>query len=268
MKGRGLKKRLKKHFSLIRNKVKESARDPFKQKHPKQVISHKKLKAPYVQKYGTAATFTVWIVDDEYIKKYLNRDFTNFGQHYVYRFIPKNEFWISNSCRHGEESYYIDHMLIENWLMAQGLSYETALDKADIIEKRERMKSLLLKDKSRKHIMKKVHKKLMKEYSINLKVWIIDGNLVRDLYRIDFADGGHDKVYQFIPEKEIWLDDDLSPKERKFVLLHELHERHLMAKGMEYHAAHRSANEMEYFCRYHPKELTKKLKEELLQNKR
>jgi len=59
----------------------------------------------------------------------------------------------------------------------------------------------------------------------------------------------------------------------KYVLLHELHERNLMAKILKkkikrsrseiYLTAHHSASNIEYFCRHHPKELDKALKKEL-----
>jgi Mn-dependent DtxR family transcriptional regulator len=98
-------------------------------------------------------------------------------------------------------------------------------------------------------------------------VWVIRGDLVRDFYFIDFTEGGHDKVYHFVPEKEVWLDDDLNPRERKFVLLHELHERHLMSQGWPYHKAHRSASEIEHYCRIHLQEIDKKLRIEIDRNK-
>ena len=59
----------------------------------------------------------------------------------------------------------------------------------------------------------------IKKYSGAVKVWIIQGGLVRSLYFIHFTEGGHDLVYpHFVPKNEVWLDDDLSPGERKFVL--------------------------------------------------
>ncbi len=59
--------------------------------------------------------------------------------------------------------------------------------------------------------------KFLKSYSRKVKVWIVDGEAVRDLFFIDFTEGGYDKVYPFIPSGEIWIDDDVFPRERKFI---------------------------------------------------
>lgn len=227
----------------------------------------KKLKKPYLSKCSTVAGFTVWVVDGEYVREHLNHDFTNFGQHYRFKFIPKNEFWIDKEAAPGEERFFIDHLLVEHRWMAKGMKYNDALDKAEIIEKRERSKSRLLKGIKKNNAIKKIHKRLLKSYSGNISVWIVSGELVRDIFMIDFTEGGHDRVYSFIPKNEVWIDDDLSPEERKFVILHELHERHLMAKGLDYGKAHDSANEVEYHCRRHPRELGKKLKSEIKKNR-
>ena len=147
--------------------------------------------------------------------------------------------------------------------MAKGMSYKKATDLSDLIEKRERKKYELLRLPKKKDQMKKIHKILLKKYSDKISVWIVNGRLVRDLFFIDFTEGGHDKVYPFIPENEVWLDDDVAIRERKFILLHELHERNLMSKGLVYEKAHRKASELEYFCRNNIKKLDKKIKEEL-----
>ncbi len=54
--------------------------------------------------------------------------------------------------------------------------------------------------------------------------------------------------------------------EIKFVLLHELHERNLMSKGMKYDPAHKSSSKIEYACRKHLKDIDKELKKEIEKN--
>jgi hypothetical protein len=228
----------------------------------------KKIKKPYLYNLKDVAGFSVWIVDGQYIRNNINEEFTNFDQHYHFKFIPKKEFWIDKEHAHKEEDYFIDHLLIENYLMKKGYTHDTALKKADQIEQKERRKSAYFKryfkkkKLTKKETIDKIHKKLLKKYSNKIKVWIINGELVRDLFFIDFTEGGHDKVYNFVPENEIWLDDDLSKGEMKFVLLHEIHERNLMSKGMNYEKAHRSSSRIEYFARHHRFKLRKLLKEE------
>ncbi len=222
------------------------------------------MKKPYVKKYCTISKFVVWIVDGKYIRSNLDEEFTNFGQHYRFKFIPKNEFWIDKERGVGdEEKYYTDHLLVENRLMAKGWSYDRAIERADLIERGERKKSDIIKNVKKQNLIIKVHRKLLKFYSKKISVWVVNGKLVRDLFYIDFTEGGHDKVYPFIPPNELWIDDDLSLRERKFILLHELHERKLMAKGWSYDRAHHDSSIIEYFCRHHPEQLDNKLKTEI-----
>ena len=56
-------------------------------------------------------------------------------------------------------------------------------------------------------------------------------------------------------ENEVWIDNDLEELERPYVLLHELHERNLMAKGWTYSKAHEDSSKLEYHYRHHPNEL-------------
>jgi hypothetical protein len=125
------------------------------------------------------------------------------------------------------------------------------------------MKRLGNKKMHRKEVLDRVRKKVLKGYGKKIKVWVVNGELVMDFFYIDFAGGGHDKVFRFIPENEVWLDDDISARERKFILLHEVHERRLMAKGKDYMRAHRSATETEDFFRHHPKGIDKAIREEM-----
>jgi hypothetical protein len=227
---------------------------------------------PYLQKIDTISNFDVYFVDGKYIRDHIDEEFTNFGQHLRFRFIPAHEFWIDHERTPGEEEFFIHHMLIENRLMAEGYPYDDALAKADKAELKERRKVDFIKTKiqprlNKKDYLPRVHKQLLEKYSGgSVKVWIVDGELVRDLFFIDYTEGGHDKVYPFVPPGEVWLDDDLQPSELKYVLLHELHERHLMAQGWDYNKAHRSSSHIEYSCRHHPQELEQKLREEIAKN--
>lgn len=156
--------------------------------------------------------------------------------------------------------------------MAAGMDYDRALDKADDAEKAERGKTELARLASalaatgQVEILNRVRKQLLEEYGTRIRVWIVDGELVRDLYFIDFTEGGHDKVYKFIPKNEIWLDDDVMDEERKFILLHELHERYLMGLGWSYSKAHKDSSRIEYRCRQQTEGLDPALKEEIRKN--
>ncbi|MCR4327685.1 MAG: hypothetical protein NUV46_03840 [Nanoarchaeota archaeon] len=198
------------------------------------------MKKPYKREIGKVGGLKVWIVDGSYVRKNIDEEFTTCGEHYVFKKIPKNELWLDNGIDKDDEKYFIDYVLIEHNLMAKGYSYDTTWREGNRVQKREREKDKefkkikKLQSKESYKIIDKIHKKLLKKYSNNLQVWVVNGKIVRDLFFIDFVDGGHDKVYSFVPQNEIWLDNGISKKEIKFVLLHEAHERYLMSKGFNY----------------------------------
>jgi len=230
-------------------------------------LKFNKNKKPYIKKICDISGFSAWLVDGEYIRTNICEDFVNYDQHYHLNFIPEKEFWIEKETIPGEEDYYIDHLLIENRMMASGASYKKSYEIASVIQKRERNKSKIMrglrnKINHKKELLDKIHKKLL-QCCGNVKVWIVNGEIVRDLFDTNFSCGGHDLVYHFVPKNEVWLDDDLSEKERKFIFLHELHERGLMKKGKTYRDAHRSATEVEDSCRHNPKTTDKKIMEEI-----
>jgi hypothetical protein len=217
------------------------------------------LKIPYLQKDEKRGNLQVWIVDGSYIRGHIDEEFTNFGQHYRYPYIPLNELWVDQEAEHDERQFFIDHLLVEHRLMAKGMPYEKALVEADRVERQERRHA---GDLSRlTHHGKKlpdgrdVHERLWKNQENGLSVWIVNGRLVRSVFDIDFTAGGHDYVYEFVPENEIWIDDAIEEQERGYVLLHELHERNRMASGWPYSKAHAESSRLEYHCRHHPDEL-------------
>jgi hypothetical protein len=226
------------------------------------------IKNVYIKRFGKVSGFKVWIVDGKYIRDNLDEEFTNYGQHYLFKFIPENEFWIDRERGLGEEKYFIDSMLVMNRLISRGFSSKEAAKVADRLERRERAKSKLMKKeieikKTKGNVLKTVYKNLIEEYKERkIKIWIVKGVLVRDLFFLDFTEGGHDKVYSFIPKNEVWIDDDLDLIERKFVILHELHERNLMCRGEEYDSAHKSSSRIEYYCRKHPRKLDRYIRRE------
>lgn len=218
-----------------------------------------KLRLPYLEKIDERGKLQVWIVEGSYIRGHINEEFTNFGHHYSFPFIPENELWIEKETKNDERHFFTDHLLAEHRLMAKGVPYDKALAEADKVERRERR---LAGDVRRlTHHGKdlpdgrQVHQRLWKKLEKGLSVWIVNGRLVRSVFDIDFTEGGHDYVYEFVPENEVWIDDAIEEKERGYVLLHELHERNRMASGWPYNKAHAESSRLEYRCRHHPDEL-------------
>lgn len=217
------------------------------------------LKPPYVSLIDERGDLKIWIVDGSYIRGHIDEEFTNFGQHYRYPYIPEKEFWLDQEAKPDERSFFIDHLLLEYQLMKKGKSYTEALVEADKRERKERRRSGDIRNVTNKGKMlpngEEMHEKLWKKLENGITVWIVNGRLVRSIFDIDFTEGGHDKVYEFVPENEVWIDDDIIEQERGYVLLHELHERNRMADGWPYSKAHAESSRLEYHCRYHPDEL-------------
>ena len=213
---------------------------------------------PYLREVGRRDNLSVWLVDGAYVRSNIDIEFTNFGQHYVFKFIPENELWLDEEAQHDEQEFFIEHLVVERALMARGVSYDSATGVAERIELAERkIAGDVAKvtradgslDASRAHIA------LLATTPDSVSEWIVDGRLVRSAFDIEFTEGGHDRVYDYVPKNEIWIDNDLTPAERPFVLLHELHERHLMGNGWTYESAHADANRVEAYDRHHPSEL-------------
>ncbi len=230
------------------------------------------MKKPYLKQLQKIGNITVWMVDGEFVRDHLNEEFTNAGQHYRFSVIPTNEFWLDKEFDPGEAPFYMHHLLVEWRLMRRGVSYVKALAYADRSERAERKKSGVMKRLRSKRltedVMNLIHKKKLATYQNGLVVWLVRGELVRDFCYTDFTEGGHDYVYKFVPKNEVWIDDDLNAEERSFVLLHEVHERRLMADGMDYHHAHASASRLELRTRKESSVLKKRLADEILLNKK
>lgn len=216
------------------------------------------LKPPYIRKVGVRGKITIWVVDGTYVRTHLDEEFTNYGQPLVFDCIPKNEFWLDQEVKEDEQKFFIDHLLVEYRLMLKGKKFDDALEAADLVERAERKRSGDVKKLTGRGGIPdptKVHVTLWRKLTSGVSVWIVDGRLVRSVFDDDFTEGGHDHVYEFVPQNEVWIDNDLEEAERPYVLLHELHERNLMAKGWTYDKAHEDASKIEYHLRHNPNEL-------------
>jgi hypothetical protein len=110
-----------------------------------------------------------------------------------------------------------------------------------------------------------------------IKVYQVDGNYIRSPHMIngvlvpaidtDFTMGGHWKVYDYVPENEVWIERMKDPMENKFNLIHEIPEVFVMDEyKMPYLKAHDGiANPIEQIARKEqdPKEVDRKLEEVL-----
>jgi hypothetical protein len=137
------------------------------------------LKLPYLQLVESRGEYQIWIVDGAYIRGHIDEEFTNFGQHYRYPYIPEKEFWIDKEAEHNETSFFIEHLLVEHDLMAKGASYGDALTQADLIERRERrrvgdVRKVTHQGKELPDA-NKVHEHIWKKLENGVSVWIVNG---------------------------------------------------------------------------------------------
>ena len=219
---------------------------------------HPAVRLPYIEKAGMRGRITIWVVDGSWVRTHIDEEFTNYGQHFAFPFIPLYEFWIDREAVPDEMRFFVDHLVLERKLMARGVPYDDALGAADSLERGERKAAgdvAKLTAGGKLPDPEAVHTEIWKRLASGVTVWIVDGRLVRSVFDVDFTEGGHDHVYEFVPPNEVWIDNDVSDAERPYILLHELHERNLMAKGWEYDRAHEDSSRLELRCRRNPEDL-------------
>lgn len=222
------------------------------------------MKDFYLRKLGRRGKIMIWLVDGRRIRSKLDEEFTNYGQHFRFPFIPEDEFWLDREAVPNERKFFLDHLLVEWRLQKAGYSYSYAAGKANRKERAERKKSKDLKkikDKDGRLVHAKVHCRLIKKIHDGLTVWLVHGRLVRSAFDIEFTEGGHDLVYRYVPKKEVWIDNDVVASERLYVILHELYERSLMARGLSYKRAHNKASLLEWRARHNEKKLERFLRQ-------
>ncbi len=107
-----------------------------------------------------------------------------------------------------------------------------------------------------------------------VKVYLVNGEYVRNEMSkeypdaIEFTQGGHSQVYDYIPKNEVWIDKANSLLDRKATLLHELREFKIMSEGKEYEDAHHEdANPLELEGRHDLSKLDELIAAELDDNR-
>ena len=144
---------------------------------------------PRIKLYKTIGDKKIYIVDGTYIRKNQNAEFTNFAEHYRFpSMIPTNEFWLDQCHGHDEYNYYIANMAMENSLIKKGKNLNDAHDTACKYEE-------ALRNKAKSQPL---NKRFIKTID-GLKLYLVNGEHVRNKYDINFTQGGHDLVYGLYP---------------------------------------------------------------------
>jgi hypothetical protein len=80
----------------------------------------------------------VWQVDGDYVRKNITAGFTDFGHHYSFNEIPRNEIWLDIEKAPDEQQLLVRQAMTERRLMALGMDYEAARAVAIAEERRMR----------------------------------------------------------------------------------------------------------------------------------
>ena len=204
-----------------------------------------------IDQYGK---YKVFVVNGETIRNHSQAD-EEFGENAIHvdfpNLIPKDEIWIEQNVLLPEREILIASSLYRIKLLASGISQQQAYDKTLIKEKIYR-KKIFSKDKAWLSDKPAPEKIYVKKYGFikneDITVWLVHGEKVRNTFKIDWLEGGHGYVYDFVPNKEIWLENGLMEKELPYILLHEYVERTVMKyKHFTYNKAHKIASKVE-FC--------------------
>jgi len=186
-----------------------------------------------------------------------DEEFTNFAtQNDFPDLIPKGEIWISDKSLDTEGVFFIVNALTSLKLVENGMDEEKAYQTGLQLERdlREPMTGLKFRDgKPQKEIPKELYAQeylTLPDHQFPIHAWLVDGKIVRSLYKTDYTEGGHGYVYPWVPKDQIWIEKDLEHWEMPFILSHEYLELRLMRDvGMEYDPAHELCSKVEFDLR-------------------
>jgi hypothetical protein len=205
------------------------------------------------------ADYTVYSVNSLAVRNVAQPDeeFTNFAtQEDFPDLIPKGEIWISEKLAPREGIFFIVNALTRCKRKAEGPTSDKADDDGLEVERvlREKLNGVAFRDgKPHKQVPDAIY---LEQYLIlpdpqgPVKVWVVDGNLVRSYYKTDYTEGGHGYVYRWVPKPEIWVEDGVDHRELPFIVSHEYLERRLMRdEELAYETAHAICSKVEFDLR-------------------
>jgi hypothetical protein len=228
---------------------------------------------------GKKNNYDIWIVDGNQVRLKIFSSFLYGGNEQRYPFNPKGEIWIDNAISCEEYELTLAHELNERHLMAKfGWEYLTAHDSSLSLEQTIRHSN---EEICRAHeaLLKKVAPTdfgnikeikslpdsiaLQNIYRIPLgtrdgiNIWIVDGYMVRKNVYPDFGFSGNDLSCHYIPQKEIWIDGQVSCEETEYSISTEMEERKLMEAGKSYDDAYSDAIDITQLLRQNMEKLAK-----------
>ncbi len=169
--------------------------------------------------------------------------------------IPDGEIWISEKLAFKEGVFFIANALTQLKRQAAGATekaYDDGLEVEQVL--RQMVNGVAFRDgKPHKQVPDEIYHKhylTLPDPKGPVQVWVVDGNLVRSYYKIDYTEGGHGYVYPWVPQQQIWIEDGVDRREVPFIVCHEYHERRLMRdEGLDYDSAHEICSTVEFDIR-------------------
>jgi hypothetical protein len=220
--------------------------------------------------HGNWGKYSIYIVDDEAIRNNAEyaEEFSDYGVNIGkkglptlnFKFIPENEIWVAKSIKAYERQFIVGNALAYIKGIERGTdpgeSYDNALAHEKLLRKNDASNKLRIKNF--RQINNPVHKDIpgkvyykkygtIKDEKETVVIFLVNGRVVRDLYKTDYVEGGHYYVYDWIPKDEIWIEQTVRPDEIPVIILHEFLERTLMKyKKFPYVRAHVAASKAEF----------------------
>lgn len=212
---------------------------------------------------GNKDKFKIWVVDGAKVRQQVFNEFIYGGNSERYPFIPEDEIWVDNSISSEEYETTLAHEINERNLMARfAMTYFDAHDSSLALE--VKMRGEYLKQSSEHEAklpkvsptdfdstqeidnlpeminLKNIYRVPLGERN-GVKIWVVDGYVVRrDVYP-DFGFSGNGYAYHFIPQDEIWIDGSVTCEETEYSVALEMKERELLMKGASYDSSYTEA---------------------------
>jgi len=186
-----------------------------------------------------------------------DEEFTNFATRDEFPdLIPEGEIWITEKSANKEGLFFTANALTCIKEQARGKSEETASSSGLEVERtlRAKVNGIAFRDgRPHKRVPESIYRHrylVLPDQKFPIKVWVVDGNLVRSYYKTDYAEGGHGYVYPWVPRNEIWIDDSVHVREMPFIVAHEYIEHRLMRdENIDYDTAHEICSRVEFQLR-------------------
>lgn len=170
--------------------------------------------------------------------------------------IPAGEIWVGERNLDKEGVFFIANALTRFKQQEQGASEDKAYTAGLNVERllREKLTGLKFRaGKPHKRVPKDLyvaHYFTLPDVKFPIEVWLVDGSMVRGLYKTDYTEGGHGYVYRWVPKNQIWIEKDLDRWEYPFIVSHEYLELRLMRdEGIDYDHAHDICSKVEFKLR-------------------